>query len=244
VQADFQQLEQVILNLLINAERATREKAEGRVRVATRYLAESGCVAVEVEDDGVGMGPELAQQIFEPFFTTRRDEGGTGLGLSVSYDLVRAHQGTLGVLSRPGIGSRFTVFLPTEASAKRDLRPAILFLTDGDGIDGFDPADLGRVYRPMFSDVRNPGVVLVYLQEQPEIDTVLIGDDAKGFDWRPTIEAINESFPLISVVVCAETLQRNYFRSYANSYHYCVVRRPRIRDKIHKFMRVVGRQVL
>jgi hypothetical protein len=125
-----------------------------------------------------------------------------------------------------------------------DLRPAILFLSDGDGIDDFDPADLSRVYRPRLCDVQEPNDVLAVLRQQLEIDTVLIGGDAKGLDWRPVIEAINETFPLLSVVVCTEDLKKDYFRSHATSYHYCVVRQPRIKDKIHKFMQVVGRQVL
>ena len=67
---------------------------------------------IEIEDNGIGMGKEVLDHIFEPFFTTRRDQEGTGLGLSISYGLIKEHHGIIGVLSRPNIGSRFSIYLP------------------------------------------------------------------------------------------------------------------------------------
>lgn len=67
---------------------------------------------VSVRDSGVGIQPEDQTRIFEPFFTTKADRGGTGLGLSVTYGIVSNHGGEIELVSRPGFGSTFTVWLP------------------------------------------------------------------------------------------------------------------------------------
>jgi signal transduction histidine kinase len=114
VQGDAGRLEQVVLNLVLNAARAT---GEGRVLLRGRSLApEEGGPAVElaVEDEGPGIPAENLDRVFDPFFTT---EGGTGLGLSVSYGIVKAHGGRLAASNRPGGGACFRLWLPREAPA-------------------------------------------------------------------------------------------------------------------------------
>jgi signal transduction histidine kinase len=71
--------------------------------------------AVEVRDEGVGIAAENVWRLFEPFFTTKEVGEGTGLGLSIAYGIVQEHGGWIDVTSRPGEGSRFTVFLPAGA---------------------------------------------------------------------------------------------------------------------------------
>ncbi len=99
-------LQQVILNLLTNAGQALGD--HGTIRVVT--AADAGRVTVEVADDGPGIPPDALAHIFDPFFTTKPT--GTGLGLSVSYGIVRDHGGTVTVRSEPGLGTVFTVSLP------------------------------------------------------------------------------------------------------------------------------------
>jgi len=78
-------------------------------------------VTVTVEDQGTGIAPEILARIFEPFFTTKEVGEGTGLGLSVAYGIVREHGGWIEVDSRPGEGSRFTIFLrPAPEQALRE----------------------------------------------------------------------------------------------------------------------------
>jgi signal transduction histidine kinase len=102
-------LNQVLVNLLANAVQACAPG--GHVTVRTR--AEPGAaVVVEVADDGCGIRPEHLPRLFEPFFTTKPVGQGTGLGLSVSYAIVRDHGGTIAVESTPGRGSTFRVRLP------------------------------------------------------------------------------------------------------------------------------------
>jgi two-component system NtrC family sensor kinase len=110
--ADPYQLQQVVLNLLVNAEQALMEsRGRGTVRISTGY-AGGDCLTLEVADDGPGMLGEVASRIFEPFFTTKAPGDGTGLGLSIVYGIVQQHGGEILLDSRPGAGSKFRVELP------------------------------------------------------------------------------------------------------------------------------------
>ncbi len=109
VRADDAQVRQALLNLLRNAADAVAEIGGGTVKVATRR-GEDGAVEISVEDDGPGIVEEMAGKIYEPFFSTK--EGGTGLGLALTHQIVRDHGGTIRVASQPGHGARFIVSLP------------------------------------------------------------------------------------------------------------------------------------
>jgi len=102
------QLNQVFMNLLVNASQAL----EGHGTITIRTGQDDTHVWVEVQDTGKGMAPDTVARIFEPFFTTKPVGQGTGLGLSLSYGIVKKHHGDIQVQSSPGQGSRFTVRLP------------------------------------------------------------------------------------------------------------------------------------
>jgi two-component system NtrC family sensor kinase len=108
---DANQLIQIFLNLISNAEHAIREvRQSGRVQIR---LGRSGNrVLATVQDDGVGIKPEDLPKIFDPFFTTKRPGGGTGLGLSICMSIVREHGGNIEAASLPAGGAAFTVSLP------------------------------------------------------------------------------------------------------------------------------------
>jgi len=114
IQAVEDQLKQVFLNLLTNAEEAIIAET-GMISVRTEL--KQGYVAVQFQDNGQGIVPENKERIFEPFFSTKSAAKGTGLGLSVSYGIVARHGGKIEVESTPGIGSTFTVLLPVEGRA-------------------------------------------------------------------------------------------------------------------------------
>jgi two-component system NtrC family sensor kinase len=114
VKCDASQIQQVIVNLVLNAAEATQAKATGRVRVATRHLAKQASVELEVSDNGEGIPREHLGKIFDPFFTTRGEGKGTGLGLAVVYGIVNSHGGEVLVQSEPGEGSTFRVILPLD----------------------------------------------------------------------------------------------------------------------------------
>ena len=113
--ADPHQLQQVVLNLLINAEQAVFEsRGHGLVRIGTSCeRRENGTrILLEVADDGPGIPSEIAPRIFDPFFTTKAPDIGTGLGLSIVYGVIRQHDGEVTFESEPATGAKFIVELP------------------------------------------------------------------------------------------------------------------------------------
>jgi two-component system NtrC family sensor kinase len=112
VPCDPSQIQQVVLNLTLNAAEATQARPERRVSVTTATHA--GMVTLQVADNGEGIPPENLSKIFDPFFTTKSEGKGVGLGLAVSYGIIEAHGGDIEVRSTVGEGTTFTVSLPLE----------------------------------------------------------------------------------------------------------------------------------
>jgi signal transduction histidine kinase len=115
VSADADQLQQVFLNLLLNARDAMPDG--GHLRVASAYDPSAGELSVEVADTGVGVAPEHLAHVFDPFFTTKPAGRGTGLGLAVCYRIVTAHGGRIEVAPNDGRGTLVRVTLPAGATA-------------------------------------------------------------------------------------------------------------------------------
>ena len=116
-----QKLQQVFLNLIINAAQAMEEK--GEIRVKTYHKGDT--VYVAVSDTGQGIPQEVQPKIFDPFFTTKDVGEGTGLGLSICYEIIKKHGGQILVDSVPGKGTTFTVSLPIEGPTGDGGQPAI-----------------------------------------------------------------------------------------------------------------------
>jgi two-component system NtrC family sensor kinase len=122
---DPSQIQQVVLNLVLNATEATQGKAERRVTVST--ARGDGVVLLHVSDNGEGILPENLAKIFDPFFTTKPEGKGVGLGLAVSYGIIEAHGGDIEVKSAVGAGTTFTVSLPLVPPPTRtEAPPAVL----------------------------------------------------------------------------------------------------------------------
>jgi CheY-like chemotaxis protein len=194
VEADRGQLEQVLLNLLVNAwqampgggelylETANVELEEG---VARMYGLRGGpYVKVSVTDTGVGMDERTRQRIFDPFFTTKEMGRGTGLGLASAYGILKGHGGTITVSSEPGLGATFEIYLPSSgAPAEGESTPAE-GIEPGRGtvlvVD--DEPVVREVTREMLSDLgyevltAGSGVeaLEVYGERGPEIDVVVL----------------------------------------------------------------------
>lgn len=126
--ANPNQLQQVLVNLLINARQAMPQG--GRLLVRLAYDRENDMVDLVVRDSGCGMPPEVLPRIFEPFFTTKRGpdatgKGGTGLGLSACRDIIEAHQGRIRVESSVGKGTAFTIKLPVARPSEPAAPPVM-----------------------------------------------------------------------------------------------------------------------
>jgi PAS domain S-box-containing protein len=115
VRGNFQRLEQVVINLIINAAEALPDKDKG-ITVKTSFDKDRGFAVIEVADEGRGIPDDIIDQITHPFFTTKRDTGGTGLGLSISNGIVTEHGGFLRFKSKVGNGTSAFVELPVSKS--------------------------------------------------------------------------------------------------------------------------------
>jgi len=122
ISADPHQLQQVLLNLVINAEQAILGvRQSGSLHVRTEVTGDN--VQITVEDDGPGMDSNLLQKIFDPFFTTKPIGTGTGLGLSISYGIIQEHGGRIWASSEPSHGSAFYISLPCRAAEPESHEP-------------------------------------------------------------------------------------------------------------------------
>jgi PAS domain S-box-containing protein len=146
---DANQLIQVFLNLVANAEHAIREvRPSGRILIRLGKI--SSRIYASVQDDGPGIKPEVLPKIFDPFFTTKRPGGGTGLGLSICMSIVREHGGDIEVESLPAGGAAFTVFLP--AAETQAVRTPVREL---------DSSGSGEMMAPTMDLIKNRSILVV-----------------------------------------------------------------------------------
>ncbi len=156
IKADPGQVEQIILNLAVNADDAMQKGGELTIKTENKYIDDHYCslipdsrpgqfVGLSITDTGEGMPRDLLQHIFEPFFTTKKV--GTGLGLSVVYGIIKQHNGWINVYSEPGKGTTFNIYFPAvideaqtvteEGVSLKDLhgnKEKILFVEDEEGV--------------------------------------------------------------------------------------------------------------
>src|SRR5712692_37941 len=132
--ADTAQVEQVLMNLCVNARDAMPKGGQLFIETRDEVIDEDYCrihplahpgryVLLVVSDTGNGMEPGVAEHIFEPFFTTKAQGKGTGLGLATVYGIVKQHEGFINVYSEPGEGATFKIYFPMAASAEADVPP-------------------------------------------------------------------------------------------------------------------------
>ncbi len=127
MQGNLQSIEQIILNIIINAIQAI-DHENGKIRIRTRFQKIDGCLLISISDNGRGISAAIVDKLFLPFVTDKQAEGGTGLGLSVTYELVQAHGGDISFETGKGKGTTFTISLP--ALLKR--APAKILIVDDD----------------------------------------------------------------------------------------------------------------
>jgi signal transduction histidine kinase len=112
IEGNLQSIEQIILNITINAVHAV-DHNRGEIEISTGLRTKDGMIYIRITDNGRGISPEISDKIFLPFVTDKQSEGGTGLGLSVTHSLVKAHDGKIEFESSRDRGTSFNVYLPT-----------------------------------------------------------------------------------------------------------------------------------
>lgn len=208
VVADAGQLEQVLVNLAVNARDAMPDG--GRLTIAT--TVEGNAIAVCVSDTGIGMDEATQERIFEPFFTTKDAGEGTGLGLSTVYGIVRQSGGQIRVDSTPGKGSTFTVALPASAEAARVDAPhpprvpppptrlgRILLVDDESGVRTVAGRALSRAgHDVVLAGSGQEGLDLLEV-EQP-IDLLITDLAMPGMNGLELAERVHERHPEMPVL--------------------------------------------
>jgi two-component system, NtrC family, sensor kinase len=155
--ADPYQLQQVVLNLVVNAEQALLEaRGQGNVRIRTSHSTgpDGPRILLEVSDDGPGIPTTDASRVFDPFFTTKPPGVGTGLGLSIVYGIVQQHDGEVTFENQPDSGAKFTVQLPVVSVASVENAAAVPY----------------RIYRS--SDV--PAGRILVVEDEPTVAQLIV----------------------------------------------------------------------
>jgi PAS domain S-box-containing protein len=188
---DANQLIQVFLNLVSNAEQAIREaRPSGHIQIRLGKLASR--IFATVQDDGSGIPQDVLPRIFDPFFTTKRPGGGTGLGLSICMSIVREHGGDIEVESLPGGGASFTVYLPIAVTEELP-RPA----------RELDSSGSGEMMAPTLDLLKNRSILVVDDEESirsllmeglaannMHVDCAATAEEALAFVLRGKYDAI------------------------------------------------------
>ena len=222
--ADPGLIQQMLLNLCINARDAMPDGGHIMLTLRRRYFSEKNYklkslpkpgpyLLMSVTDNGSGMSPEVQQRIFEPFFTTKEVGVGTGLGLSVVYGIVQQHQGAIDVTSELGFGTTFNVYLPINLVSIPDLTPqelprsrggteSILLVEDEACVRELGTRILtGAGYRVLTA---NDGVAALRMHQrhQDEISLVLLDAILPRLSGHRVLEELRARNPAMPFVFC------------------------------------------
>ena len=237
VRVDPTQLDQVLVNLAVNARHAmpdggTLTLRSGHINLyrslilGEETIPPGRYVMIEVQDTGIGIPADVLPRIFDPFFTTRREHGGNGLGLSTVHGIVRQSDGFLAVESVMGKGSRFRIYLPRfdveHATAKLEQKPVsltssgerrvVLLVDDDDAVRRVaERALIRRGWTVLAADQADAALALV-AAEGGEVCAVISDVVMPGMDGPALVRALRETLPGLPAILVSgyaeETLRR------------------------------------
>ncbi len=220
VEVDQNQIEQVLLNMLINAWQAMPNGGLILLTTETVVPERSFCglhgiepgpfVRIDITDTGIGMDKDTRKRIFDPFFTTKERGRGTGLGLASAYGIIKNHGGVVAVRSKPGCGTSFSIFLPASEKepppeVQREARPdrgsgKILLVDDEDLVSDVAQAILEKLgYEVVVAKGGRQAVRAVDAMSH-DIDLVILDMIMPDMDGEKTFELIREIAPEIPVI--------------------------------------------
>jgi len=215
---------QVLLNLCVNAKEATDEK--GHIRITAKNIAidenniaflpllkTGNYVKFSVEDDGSGIEEKHLTKIFDPYFSTKVKDTGSGLGLYVSYGIIKAHNGIIDVTSKPGIGTTFDVYIPAFEPPKEkqpDPGEKIILLADDEPMLGDLLAELLETNGYSVIKVSSGKEVLTVLTEEIKVDLAIIDYNMPGLSGLETISEIRKLNLDIPIILSSGSMWVNH----------------------------------
>ncbi|MGD9097001.1 MAG: ATP-binding protein [Desulfobacterales bacterium] len=191
-------IEQVALNVIINAIQAI-DHDRGRIRIQTRHHHSEGSVAISVRDNGRGISPDIADKLFDPFVTDKQGQGGTGLGLAVSYNLIEAHDGRITFADADDGGTVFSLMFPIESQQQR---PRVLVVDDDAMVRRVMVQAIGQTGQYRLDEAANGVDGLIKIGSQPP-DLLILDLMMPGMNGREVCEAIHgrTSFAAMKVLI-------------------------------------------
>lgn len=223
VEIDRGQIEQVLLNLYVNAWHAMPEGGKLILETSNTVIDEKSAtlhgvspgkyVMISVIDTGVGMEEEIKKRIFDPFFTTKEMGRGTGLGLAMVYGIIKGHNGFIDVSSKPGYGTTFNLCLPASEKGAGEQKPSISKVLKGSEtvllVDD-EPAVLTvskKILESLGYIVHGVGTgseaIAFFREMKNKIDLVILDMIMPGLSGGETFDCIREADPSVRVILCS-----------------------------------------
>ncbi len=228
INADASQIEQILLNLTVNAADAMNGEGSITIRTANVVVKEQLCMTcgkvfsgphatLEVIDAGYGMDEQTIKHIFEPFYTTKEVGKGTGLGLSTVYGIVMGHGGHVICSSQPGAGTRFMIFFPvdriddseTASEILSDAKPIvegkerILIVDDEEAILTLVTRQLRQAGYDILIANRGEMALTIYREQADHIDLVIMDLSMPGMGGYRALKELLEINPEVSVIIAS-----------------------------------------
>jgi two-component system, cell cycle sensor histidine kinase and response regulator CckA len=223
VEADPGQIEQVLLNLYVNAFHAmpaggslllaTENVALGKSSERPFNLAPGNYVKLSVSDTGIGMDEKTRQRIFEPFFTTKAMGRGTGLGLASAYGIIKNHKGMIEVISKVGTGTTFIIYLPASEQEVKNVETAydsilmgietVLLVDDEDKILDIERDLLSSLGYTVLVATNGKQAIELYETNPDKIDIVVLDMIMPGMGGGEIYDALRKIKPDVKVLLCS-----------------------------------------
>ena len=263
VEADRVQIEQVILNLLVNAWQAMPQGGDIYVKTQNCSAGDLSLpgdipnrkyIKITVTDTGMGMNEETRKKIFEPFFTTKEKIRGVGLGLASSFGIIKEHGGFIDVASKPGQGTTFTIFLPTsdkkvpkEVYTAKTILPgteSILLVDDEISIVEVCRDILANLGYKIYTADSGHEAIDIYNANKDEIDLVILDMIMPGMNGGETYKQLKAINPDVKVILSTGFSGSDQAQQILDSGCQALIQKPfRVDDLSQKIREVLGRTI-
>jgi signal transduction histidine kinase/CheY-like chemotaxis protein len=265
IHADSGQIEQILLNLALNASQAMPEG--GKITIKTRNFEPhddapttrwrtdpAECVLLRVADTGHGIEKEVQDRMFEPFFTTKAAGKGTGLGLSMVYGIVKNHHGHIECDSEPGAGTRFNIYFPVsksvnvlkdEISSKKENlatgNETILIIEDDELVLDALKRMLRHFGYSVITASNGEKAIEIYLVEQERIDLVILALNMPGMGGRRCLERLLDIKPDLKTIITSGYSSAAFFENIHKSGTFAFIEKPyQLEDLLRTIREVVA----